>query len=173
MNIVGTRAGVWGFYSRARQTATQRNTPTKRAQKATCSMFFLLLAGLISSLIHGDVKPQIRLHLWSCLAARLCLVPRPLLRQRQTVEGIIDNVLCYHPPAPPFPWPPAGPLGPRHTTQWGPVRWVHCTNLIWSTAATATRLTSGEPISEQDDSEPRDRKMKCVQVMVLIRGVEM
>lgn len=112
-------------------------------------MFFLLLAGLISSLIHGDVKPQIRLHLWSCLAARLCLVPRPLLRKRQTVDGIIDNVLRYHPPAPPSPGPPASLLGPRRTSQWGPVRWVHCTNLSWSTAATATRLTSGNPISNK------------------------
>lgn len=54
-------------------------------------MFFLLLAGLISNLIHGDVKPQLRLHLQSCLAAGLCLVPGPLLRD--TAEGIIDNVL--------------------------------------------------------------------------------
>ncbi len=75
-----------GSYSQARQTATQRNTPTKEAEKATCSMFFLLLAGLISNLIHGDVKPQLRLHLQSCLAAGLCLVHGPLLRERRHRE---------------------------------------------------------------------------------------
>lgn len=121
-------------------------------------MFFLLLAGLISSLIHGAVKPQIRLHLWSCLAARLCLVPRPLLRTRQTVDGIIDNVLCYHPPAPSSPGPPASLLGPRRTSQWGPVRWVRCTNLSWSTAATATRLTSGNPVNKKTTVSHRIEK---------------
>lgn len=66
-------------------------------------MFFLLVAGLISNLIHGDVKPQFRLHLQSCLAAGLCLVPGfPF--ERETAQGIIVNVFytlplqaCYAP----------------------------------------------------------------------------
>lgn len=55
-------------------------------------MFFLLLAGLISNLIHVDVKPQF--HLQSCLAAGLCLVRGPLFeREKKGEQRIIDNVL--------------------------------------------------------------------------------
>lgn len=77
--------GRWRFYSEARQTAAQRNIPTKEAPKATCSMVFLLGAGLISNLIQRAVKPQLRLHLQSCLAAGLCLVSQVLFRGRDGV----------------------------------------------------------------------------------------
>lgn len=61
--------------------------PQRQLRKATCSMFFfLLLAGLISNLIHRDVKPQLRLHPQRRLAAGLCLVLGPLLRDSRRGE---------------------------------------------------------------------------------------
>lgn len=138
MNIVWR----WGFYSQGRQTTTQRNIPTKEAEKATCSMFFLLLAGIISNLIHVDVKPQ--LHLQSCLAAGLCLVRGPLF-ERETEWRIIDNVL------PPLPL--LACFGLQTQSSIG-TKEVDTLYAIWATATiiVPTELTGGNAISHRQES---------------------
>lgn len=129
----------WGFYSQSRQTTTQRNIPTKEAEKATCSMFFLLLAGIISNLIHVDVKPQ--LHLQSCLAAGLCLVRGPL-SERETEQRIIDNVLS------PLPLLASFRLQMQSSTGTKEV------DTIWAEAAiiVPTGFTGGNAISHSQES---------------------
>lgn len=136
------RVWRWGFYSQGRQTTTQRNIPTKEAEKATCSMFFLLLAGLISNLIHVDVKPQ--LHLQSCLAAGLCLVSGPLF-ERKTEQRIIDNVFsplpllaCFSPQI----------QSPVATNE------VDTLYMIWTTAAiiVPTGLAGGDTVRHSQET---------------------
>lgn len=71
-----------------KEILTQRKL---RKQPVACFFFLLLLAGLISNLIHGDVKPQLRLHLRSCLATVLCLLSGAPF-EKKTEQRIIDNV---------------------------------------------------------------------------------
>lgn len=126
--------------------------PQRQLRKATCSMFFPLLAGLISNLIHGDVKPQLRLHPQRCLAAGLCLVLGPLLRDSRSGELYIMSSLCSA----------CYPARPQTQSSVGTGE-VDSLYMIWAAAATVvpTGLTGGNAVSHGQAA----RKYLCDKVI--------